>query len=99
MKALAKPDPLYLDEADLAQRIGLPIEDWRAVATVLERAGMPLKDTLFGRRYWPAVKAYFDRRAGLTNAAICSQPDGLENFDVRPRGGKRSNTRSTHNQA
>ena len=87
-------DPLYLDEAEIARRVGVTPAEWTGTATVLERHGLPAKDGLFGRRYWPAVKAFLDHRAGLTGAAVPAQPDGLESFDDRPRGRDRSRSRA-----
>ncbi len=89
-----KPDPLFLTEAEIAQRVGVSPAEWTGTAVVLERHGLPAKDALFGRRYWPAVKAFLDHRAGLTGPAVPAQPDGLENFDDRPRGRDRSRPRA-----
>ena len=92
--AAPKVDPLFLTEAEIAARIGVTAAEWQGTATVLERHGLPAKDALFSRRYWPAVKAFLDHRAGLTGAAPPAQPDGLENFDDRPRGRDRSRPRA-----
>ncbi|MGN8096208.1 hypothetical protein [Methylobacterium sp. 22177] len=35
---------------------------WTGLAVVLERGGFPRVDPQFGGRYWPAVKAFLDRR-------------------------------------
>lgn len=50
------------------------------MAVVLEREGLPTVDPLFGRRYWPALKAYLDRRAGISTAGVGVVPDGKENW-------------------
>jgi hypothetical protein len=56
-------DALYLTERAIAKRIGVGLKTWRAAAYVLEKAGLPTGDPLFcGRRYWPAVKEFLDRR-------------------------------------
>lgn len=66
----AKHDALYLTEAEIAARVGLSLQEWDAVASKLERVGLPTTDPVFkSRRYWPAVKAYLDRRNGLPQAA------------------------------
>lgn len=71
---------LYKTEAEIAGIVGVDIAIWRANAAVLERSGLPLRDPLFARRrYWPAVKAFLDRRAGL-DAPSMFAPDGEENF-------------------
>ena len=92
--AAPKLDPLFADEAEIARRLGITSAEWTATAIVLERHGLPAKDALFGRRYWPAVRAFLDHRAGLTGAAPPAQLDGLENFDDRPPGRDRSRSRA-----
>lgn len=76
-------DPLFKTEAEIAALLGVSLELWRATARVLEKSGLPLGDPLFaGRRYWPAVRAYLDRRSGLGARLPHRQPDGEENLDV-----------------
>lgn len=59
-------DRVFLTEAEIAERVGLPALDWKAAVSALEKSGLPRPDPMFrGRRYWPAVRAFFDRRAGL----------------------------------
>ncbi len=83
-KAPAAPvdtTPLYVDDKEIAALLGLKVSEWRANAMILERRGLPAGDPLFsGRRYWPAVKAFLDRRYGL-EAPSPLKPDGVENFD------------------
>lgn len=60
---------LYLTDEEIAERVGVGVDKWRENARVLEPAGLPKRDRLFcGRRYWPAVKAFLDRRNGLGGA-------------------------------
>jgi hypothetical protein len=74
---------LYKTEVEIARLLGIGEKRWRAAASILERAGLPQGDPLFaGRRYWPAVKAFLDRRHGLGSSSSSLQPDGEENFDV-----------------
>lgn len=56
------PDPLYRTEAEVARAVlgRCSLEEWKGLAIVLEREGLPKVDPEFGRRYWPAVKAWFD---------------------------------------
>ncbi len=60
-------DKLYLTDAELIRRIGVPASVLRPILPTLENTGgFPRKSPLFGgRRYWPAVKAWLDRHAGL----------------------------------
>ena len=80
---MPKPDKLFVTEAECAERIGVSTEDFKAIAIVAEKSGMPMKDPLFkGRRYWPAVSAWLDLRYGLSSGSITVPPglDGEENW-------------------
>lgn len=61
-------DKLYLTDAELIRRLGLPQRITRAVLRELDtrRTGFPRKLAIWkGRRYWPDVKAYLDKHNGL----------------------------------
>lgn len=59
-------DHLYLTDELIAGKLGVSVEKWRANAKALEQSGLPLRDPLFcNRRYWPAVRAFLDRRNGI----------------------------------
>ena len=62
-------DTLYVTDAELIRRMGVPEKIARAAIAALDRdrgSGFPQKKKLWGdRRYWPAVKAYLDRTNGL----------------------------------
>lgn len=64
---------LYVTDAELIRRLGVPERTARAVIQALDQqrgSGFPPKQRLWGdRRYWPAVKAYLDRTNGLTMPA------------------------------
>jgi hypothetical protein len=59
---------LYLSDAELIRRLGVPEKHMRKILPGLEsKYGFPRKQPLFGdRRYWPAVKAWLDKRNGIT---------------------------------
>lgn len=59
-------DTLWVTDAELIRRIGVPEKKAREAIRMLERmAGFPKKEKLWGdRRYWPAVKGYMDKRYG-----------------------------------
>jgi len=57
--------PLYMTEAEIAKAIGISDKRFREVALVWERDGFPRKDPQIGRRYWPAVRAWLDRRHNM----------------------------------
>jgi hypothetical protein len=60
-------EKLYLTDAELIRRLGVPEKVMRSILPGLEsRFGFPRKQPLFGdRRYWPAVKAWLDKHNGL----------------------------------
>lgn len=62
-------DTLYITDEELIRRLGAPRKAARAALHMLDRdrsKGFPQKQALWGnRRYWPAVKAYFERINGL----------------------------------
>jgi hypothetical protein len=63
-------DKLFVTDAELIRRLGVPRRTARAMLHVLDsnpRSGFPKKQKLCGdRRWWPAVRAYFDRMYGST---------------------------------
>jgi hypothetical protein len=62
-------DRLYVTDEELAQ-IGVDEVTLGVAIRTLDRnpkSGFPQKDALFGnKRYWPAVRAWFDRYNRLT---------------------------------
>lgn len=74
-------DALYLSDDEIAARLGIAAKLWRANAAVLAGSGLPAPDPLFGgRRYWPAVRAFLDRRAGLAAPSPRQKVDGQEHW-------------------
>jgi len=61
-------DKLWLTDAELIRRMGVPEKQAREVIRMLDAkpSGFPKKQKLWGdRRYWPAVKDYFDQKYGM----------------------------------
>lgn len=58
-----RADTLYVTDAELIRRSGLPRDRLYKLLPELEKKyGFPKKSPLFcGRRYWPAVKTWFDK--------------------------------------
>ncbi|MER2269735.1 hypothetical protein [Methylobacterium oxalidis] len=77
----SRDDGLFPSEAEIARRLSQTPQDWAAKAKVLERDGLPRVDPLMGGRFWPAVRAYFLTRYGLSGAQAHA-PDGPENLDA-----------------
>jgi hypothetical protein len=61
-------DKLYLTDAEMIRRLGVPEKHLRPLLPALEaKHAFPKKSAFFGdRRYWPAVKAWLDKHEGLT---------------------------------
>jgi hypothetical protein len=58
-------ETLYVTDAELIRRTGIPEKVARRLIRELDRlpSGFPPKDRLCGnRRYWPAVRDFFERR-------------------------------------
>ena len=62
-------EKLYVTDAELIRRLGVPERTARMILKELnspKHPGFPRKQPAAGdRRYWPAVKAYFDKMNGL----------------------------------
>jgi len=65
----AREESLWVTDAEMIRRMGVPEKIARAAIHALDRdrgSSFPQKKALWGnRRYWPAVKAYLDRTNGL----------------------------------
>lgn len=61
-------DTLWVTDAELIRRIGVPEKKAREALRMADtKPGFPKKQKLWGdRRYWPAVKQYFDTQYGLS---------------------------------
>lgn len=72
-------DKLYLTDAELIRRLGVPEKVMRPMLPGLEKDyGFPKKSPLFGeRRYWPAVKSWLDKHNGLTVGSLTSKSKGV----------------------
>lgn len=61
-------ETLWVTDAELIRRIGVPERIARETLRMLDKnpaSRFPKKDKLWGgRRYWPAVKAYFEQTQG-----------------------------------
>lgn len=73
---------LYLSESEIACLVLPPYKacEWPDIAAVLEREGLPRIDPIMGGRYWPAVRAWLDRRHGLQKGQVTATADGEESW-------------------
>ena len=71
--------PLFSDDENIGEAVLGPKRksEFKGLATLLERDGMPKISPLWGGRYVPAVKAFLDRASGLSAPAPLN-PDGVE---------------------
>ena len=97
---MTKRDPLTWDRLSLFasdEDIGEAVLGWgrkdefKGLATLHERDGMPKMSPVWGGRYVPAVKAFLDHQYGVgTTAAVPLAPNGIEgNFHVPRRDAKK----------
>ncbi|TCA28417.1 winged helix-turn-helix domain-containing protein [Rhizobium leguminosarum bv. viciae] len=72
----------FVTEGQLAERLGLTLDQLKIALPAAEKSGFPVKDPLFAdRRYWPACVAWLDRRYGLADDKGGSfVPDGREHW-------------------
>jgi hypothetical protein len=60
---------LFVYDTEICERLNVPEKEGMRVLRKLDedkRSGFPPKQELFGgRRYWPAVRDYFDRAYGM----------------------------------
>jgi hypothetical protein len=59
-------DKLWVSDSEIIRRLGVPEKKAREAIRMAEaKANFPRKQKLWGdRRYWPAVRAYFDSLYG-----------------------------------
>lgn len=66
LATIEREPTLWVTDAELIRRLGVPEKIARQTLRECDRhpsTGFPRKDPIWGnRRYWPAVKAYFERR-------------------------------------
>lgn len=73
---------LFPCDAEIATRLSIGEDKFRRIVPALERNGFPPRDAVIGRRYWPAVVAFWNRRYGIGSISAPSLPDGVENLDA-----------------
>ena len=85
-------DTLYITDEELIRRLGVPRKAMRAALHMYDHdlsKGFPQKQKLFGnRRYWPAVKAYFERINGIMPIRL-TPTDTLASILLLKRGERR----------
>lgn len=66
--------------------LGRHADEWPTIARAEEKAGLPRISVQYGGRYWPAVKAFYDRRHRLLELQSDDHDDEREkeNWDAIP---------------
>ncbi|SIO56272.1 hypothetical protein SAMN05443247_08241 [Bradyrhizobium erythrophlei] len=84
--------PLFADDEEIGEAVlGFDRRrEFRGLAELHEPAGMPKIDPAWGGRYVPAVKAYFDRRYGLSTVSALAPPGKEGSFHVSRRTPRRN---------
>ncbi|MDQ0472771.1 hypothetical protein [Labrys wisconsinensis] len=72
---------LFVTETECAERLGFSVDSWRRLRRRYERLHLPPPDAISKRRYWPAVRAFFDRLHGL-DARASIVPSQAEEEDL-----------------
>lgn len=91
---MSEGSALYVSETECATRLGFTRSSWQRLRSRYERLGMPRKDPVSQRRYWPAVRAFFDRHnsVAVSNPADSDDDKGTENLEAfkNPKSGQRA---------
>jgi hypothetical protein len=73
-----RPHTLFVTDAEMIRRIGVPDKIARAAIKVLDEnpySGFPKKSEVWGnRRYWPAVEMWFAQHQGLDATSAPMKP-------------------------
>lgn len=86
-------ETLYVTDAELIRRLGVGEKTARVAIVAMEREpGFPCKDPLFKKRYWPAVRAFLDRRSGLSMEPLSVIDEG-DNLNAPTERGRRPRNR------
>lgn len=84
---------LWADEAAAAELSGMPAEKFRAHLQLLEAEGFPKPSPWNGKRYIPAIRAFWDKQAGIDTLLVTAAPEHHD-ADGKDRWG--TNDRENH---
>lgn len=80
--------PLFIDDKELRRRINprIGMDRFKAALLAAERdPSFPRVKALWGGRYWPAVKAWFDNDNGVNGNEVTSTADDTGETYATPR--------------
>lgn len=74
--------PLFINSTEMARRLGIAEGEWPRVRTYFEGKGMPAKDPVVKKWYWPAMVHWLNHFYGISDEPVVR--DGKENWDPPP---------------
>jgi hypothetical protein len=76
--------PLFPSDAELGQAIlgRKRAGEWPGIAAFYEGKGLPPIDPLFGARYRPAVKKFFDNLWNIDAQGVMPAVDGIDREEI-----------------
>lgn len=73
-------EPLFVNDTEISRRLGINDKEWPRVRVYFEGEGLPKKDPVIKKRYWPAIEHWLNHRYGISDNAP-EVPDGKENWE------------------
>ena len=73
---------LFPCDAEVAYRLSMSADKFRRIIGALEHQGFPKRDITTGRRYWPAVVDFWNRRYSVGSISPRPIAEGEENLDA-----------------
>ena len=75
--------PLFVNSTEMARRLGIAEGEWPRVRTYFEGNGMPTKDPVVKKWFWPAIFHWLNHFYGISDHGSLVR-DGKENWDPPP---------------
>ena len=73
-------ETVYLSDAEIGRRLGIAEAEWPRVKREFEAEGMPAKDAITKKRFWPSIVWWLYKRHGLLDGGATLPVDGKENW-------------------
>ena len=72
-------EPLFVNDTEIMQRLGIAEGEWHRIRVYFEGEGLPKKDPIVKKRFWPAVEKWLFTRYGVSDNILLPR-DGKENW-------------------
>lgn len=79
----ARWQPLFINGIEMSRRLGIAKGEWPRVRRYFEGKGMPKKDPIVGKWFWPAMVFWLYQYYGILKHDS-GPPDGKENWGPPP---------------